>query len=199
MFQPYHNQLVAFRDASYGDCAYDCTVLHCLKGLEIAIKLGWYTFKTFDPKEYEYYEKVENGDLNWIIPNKFLAFMGPVDNKREQRGNQPEDYIQVFKHFGVSNIVRLNEARYDKTKFTKHGFKHSDLFFIDGSTPSDNITNEFLKLSEQERGVIAVHCKAGLGRTGTLIGCYAMKHYKFPAAYFIGWIRIARPGSILGP
>ena len=44
-----------------------------------------------------------------------------------------------------------------------------------------------------------MHCKAGLGRTGTLIGCYAMKHYKFPAAYFIGWCRIARPGSILGP
>jgi protein-tyrosine phosphatase len=44
-----------------------------------------------------------------------------------------------------------------------------------------------------------VHCKAGLGRTGTLIGCYAMKHFKFPAAAFIGWIRIARPGSILGP
>jgi hypothetical protein len=44
-----------------------------------------------------------------------------------------------------------------------------------------------------------VHCKAGLGRTGTLIGCYAMKHFRFPAAAFIGWIRIARPGSILGP
>jgi hypothetical protein len=26
-----------------------------------------------------------------------------------------------------------------------------------------------------------------------------MKHFKFPAAYFIGWIRLARPGSILGP
>jgi cell division cycle 14 len=26
-----------------------------------------------------------------------------------------------------------------------------------------------------------------------------MKHYRFPAAEFIGWIRIARPGSILGP
>lgn len=26
-----------------------------------------------------------------------------------------------------------------------------------------------------------------------------MKHYHFPAAEFIGWIRIARPGSILGP
>jgi hypothetical protein len=26
-----------------------------------------------------------------------------------------------------------------------------------------------------------------------------MKHYRFKAADFIGWIRIARPGSILGP
>lgn len=26
-----------------------------------------------------------------------------------------------------------------------------------------------------------------------------MKHYKFPADAFIGYIRIARPGSVLGP
>lgn len=26
-----------------------------------------------------------------------------------------------------------------------------------------------------------------------------MKHYKIPAEQFIGWIRIARPGSVLGP
>lgn len=44
-----------------------------------------------------------------------------------------------------------------------------------------------------------MHCKAGLGRTGTLIGLYAMKHYQISAEAFIGWIRIARPGSILGP
>ena len=38
-----------------------------------------------------------------------------------------------------------------------------------------------------------------LGRTGTLIALDAMKHYRFPAAAFIGYIRICRPGSILGP
>jgi cell division cycle 14 len=82
--------------------------------LEIAIRHGWYNFRDFDPKEYEYYEKVENGDLNWIIPNKFIAFMGPIDKSVERRGNSPEDYLQVFKHFGVSHVIRLNEAKYDR-------------------------------------------------------------------------------------
>ena len=127
--------------------------------------------------------------------------MGPLDNinKFERRGNTPEDYLQVFKHFNVSRVVRLNEAKYDKSKFTRNGISHSDLFFIDGSTPPENIVREFLDLSEREPGALAIHCKAGLGRTGTLIGLYAMKHFKFPAEAFIGWIRIARPGSILGP
>jgi len=40
---------------------------------------------------------------------------------------------------------------------------------------------------------------AGLGRTGTLIACYMMKHYRFSAAEAIAWIRICRPGSIIGP
>lgn len=59
--------------------------------------------------------------------------------------------------------------------------------------------NRFLEVSEKTRGIVAVHCKSGLGRTGTLIGMYAMKHYKIPAKEFIGWMRIARPGSIHGP
>lgn len=42
-------------------------------------------------------------------------------------------------------------------------------------------------------------CVAGLGRTGTLIGCYIMKHYCFTAAEAIAWIRICRPGSVIGP
>lgn len=39
---------------------------------------------------------------------------------------------------------------------------------------------------------------AGLGRTGSLIACYIMKHYKFTAEEAIAWIRICRPGSIIG-
>lgn len=42
-----------------------------------ALVNGFFNFDAFNCNEYEHYEKVENGDFNWIIPGKFLAFCGP--------------------------------------------------------------------------------------------------------------------------
>ena len=96
-------------------------------------------------------------------------------------------------------VIRLNKPQYEAKVFETAGIRHLDLYFIDGSTPSREIVDKFISVVEQNPGAVAVHCKAGLGRTGTLITLYAMKHYRFCAADFIAWIRILRPGSILGP
>lgn len=205
--EPYAGLLRSYRDASKGECFYECTVQHCIEGLEFAVKNGWYDYHNFNVKEYEHYEKVENGDLNWIIPGKFLAFMGPVDKIDGQQrayGHAATSYVNIFKHLKVSKVVRLNDHKYDSRAFTKNGVEHEDLFFIDGSVPPQNIVDQFVQgceehFSDPNAGAIAVHCKAGLGRTGTLIGIYAMKHFKIPAEAFIGWNRIVRPGSVLGP
>lgn len=44
-----------------------------------------------------------------------------------------------------------------------------------------------------------MHCKAGLGRTGVLICAYTIKHYGFTPEEAMGYIRICRPGSVIGP
>ncbi|KAM4739136.1 dual specificity protein phosphatase CDC14AB isoform 2-T2 [Anableps anableps] len=191
-----------FRDASFGNCTYNLTVLDCLQGIRKAFQHGFFNFETFDVDQYEHYERVENGDLNWIVPGKFLAFSGPHPKSRIENGyplHAPEAYFPYFRKHDVTTIIRLNKKIYDGKRFTNAGFDHYDLFFIDGSTPNDIIIRRFLHVCENAQGAVAVHCKAGLGRTGTLIGCYLMKHYRFTAAEAIAWIRICRPGSVIGP
>ena len=60
---------------------------------------------------------------------------------------------------GVSLVIRLNKKSYEASRFTKNGIKHLDLYFLDGSVPSDDIVEKFIEACENEKGKIAVHCK----------------------------------------
>lgn len=77
----------------------------------------------------------------------------------------PEAYFPYFKKNNVTAIVRLNKKIYEAKRFTDAGFEHYDLFFIDGSTPSDNIVRRFLNICENTEGAIAVHCKGVCSRS----------------------------------
>lgn len=76
------------------------------------------------------------------------------------------------------------------------------MFFEDGEAPSLEIVEYFLQVVERAINndeAVAVHCKQGLGRTGTLICCYLMRAYGMTALEAIAYCRIQRPGSVMGP
>eukprot|EP00887_Chlorella_sp_A99_P005476 scaffold1.g5476.t1 len=196
---------VGFRDASCGMPSYQLPVLSVVRGMYRAKEVGfinWHRGEAFDVDEYEHFEQVENGDLNWIVPGKLMAFSGPSAQPKHFGGwrtYMPEDYIQYFRDRGVTAVVRLNKRMYEASRFTAHGVRHHEMYFPDGTCPTEPIMYRFLETVEREPGALAVHCKAGLGRTGVLICCYMIKHFGFSAEEATGYIRVCRPGSVIGP
>lgn len=133
----------------------------CISGLQKARECRLFDFDNFDIAEYEFYEQVdlyastkinsihqistdlysqvENGDLNWIQPGKFIgnvdgqnsrnsnsftkcyncnatAFAGPHGSRDGVEGYRmltPDDYVSYFKKKQVTLVVRLNKKYYD--------------------------------------------------------------------------------------
>ena len=192
-----------WHDASPLADPFGLTTLDVLRGLARARAAGFFCFNAFPAAEIEWQERPENGDMSWLADGRFLALAGPQAARSrpgaEYHASSCADLIPYFRRRGVTTVVRLNRPAYDAAAFRRAGLRHDDLVYQDGSNPPDAVLREFLRVCEEAPGAIAVHCKAGLGRTGTCIGAYMMKHYGFTAREAIGWMRVARPGSVIGP
>eukprot|EP00282_Hemiselmis_andersenii_P025867 CAMPEP_0172005172 /NCGR_PEP_ID=MMETSP1041-20130122/4891_1 /TAXON_ID=464988 /ORGANISM="Hemiselmis andersenii, Strain CCMP439" /LENGTH=457 /DNA_ID=CAMNT_0012659121 /DNA_START=1706 /DNA_END=3076 /DNA_ORIENTATION=+ len=194
---------VAYRDATFARSTYDLSLLDCWRGLKKGVDNGFINMATFNAAEYEYYDHPAHGDMHILIPGKVLAFKGPSGRRQMLApglfSHTPKDYLEVFRHKKVSAVVRLNNREYDRNDFVRAGLRHYDLYFDDCTTPTDAIVHRFFSILEREPGVVAVHCLAGLGRTGTLIALWMMTRHGFTANEAIGYLRILRPGSVIGP
>ena len=105
-----------------------------LAGLERVVHFGWFDLDSFDPDEYEHYERVENGDFNWIVPGFFLSFSGPTQTPIAYvdgvKTNTPETYFDYYRKNGITGIIRFNNKVYDRKKFLDAGFNHYDMYAL---------------------------------------------------------------------
>lgn len=213
-----------FRDAGYSQADYGITIQDIVYGVWKAKEEGVCSLERFDLGEYEKYERVENGDFNWITQH-FVAFASPqhspieriTDSRRlaqlprtieqvEKHDTLPGPFKNVLSHFKERNVglvVRLNSELYSPSYFEALGIKHLDMIFEDGTCPNMSMVRKFIKIAHEMINVrkkgIAVHCKAGLGRTGCLIGAYLIYRYGFTADEVISFMRFMRPGMVVGP
>jgi cell division cycle 14 len=173
-------EFMPFRDAGRGRSDFNLSIQDCLWGVWKAMQNGLCDMNEFSVEDYEYYEKVENGDWNWITPG-FIAFASPLDPTWARRiakedgtaltngtdtalqRRLPTPFLNCLDYFEkrkVKLVVRLNNPLYDKAVFTDRGIDHLDLYFDDGTNPTDEIVRKFIQVSDpiiEQKGVVAVH------------------------------------------
>ena len=118
---------------------------------------------------------------SWIEPRKLLAGRHPYAGAPHEAG----DELQGVLERGVTLILDLTEDG-ELTPYSEHipeGVRHVRLPVRDFTAPTREQIREALELidAEIERGgIVYVHCWAGCGRTGVVVGCWLVRHGMAP-------------------
>lgn len=212
-----YETVIDYRTEGEGPCDHKVSIVDCLFGMKMALNhLPTLKLDEFDVEDLLWMEQPQNGDLNWIVPGRLLALAGPTTH------NWPiTKFIEYAKKHSIGSMVRLNRAHYPAEEVTKADIEHIEMFMHDGTNPTPQNVRDFIELVDRmnaKKLAVAVHCRAGLGRTGTMIAAYLLFQYardvktnrNHPrdcpclklkpneiARAIVGYLRIMRPGSVL--
>ena len=112
----------------------------------------------------------------------------------------PIEYdLGLLREVGITHLVTLTEKNLDPDLLAEHGLANLHLPIVDREAPTQ--AQAYMLLLRMQalmaRGaVLAVHCKAGLGRTGTILGAWLIRDGGFSADSALERLRRIQPAFV---